>query len=80
MDDLLLGLDLGTTRCKAVLVSTAGAEVASAAAPTPFEAAGGGIEMAVPDLLATVSALCRSLPAGAGRVAGAGIASMAECG
>ncbi|MGH2718543.1 MAG: FGGY family carbohydrate kinase, partial [Actinomycetota bacterium] len=80
MDDLLLGLDLGTTRCKAVLVDGAGTEVAAATAWTPFREGGGGVEMPVGDLLATVSYLTRSLGDGARRAASVGIAAMAECG
>ncbi|HWD10023.1 MAG TPA: FGGY family carbohydrate kinase, partial [Actinomycetota bacterium] len=80
MDDLLLGLDLGTSRCKAVLVDGSGSEVGAATAPTPFRSAGGCTEMAVDALLATVSGLAASLEPGIRRVTSVGIAGMAECG
>lgn len=42
---LLLGLDVGTTRMKAVVVDETGAEIASADRPTPWEHSDGGAEL-----------------------------------
>ena len=42
--DLVLGLDLGTTRSKVLLLDATGAEVAVAVTPTPFRASDGRIE------------------------------------
>ena len=78
--DLLLGLDIGTTHSKALLVDATGAEVALAAKRTPFVAAGDRIEMPVAALLGAVTALVAGLGTDLGRVAAVGIAGMAECG
>jgi xylulokinase len=81
--DLLLGLDLGTTRCKAQLVDGAGNEVAAAVAPTPFAAGDQGIGMPVAALLATAAGVVGLLGERTGRtarIAAVGIAGMAECG
>lgn len=79
-EPLLLGLDLGTTRTKAVLIGGDGQEVRAAAAPTPFLAEGGGVEMGVDALLTTVGQVVAGLGADRERVAAVGIAGMAECG
>lgn len=79
--DLLLGLDLGTTRSKAMLLDASGQEVAVAVTPTPFVTFDDGrIEMPVGDLLATVAVLAGKLAPWLERVAAAGIAGMAESG
>ena len=78
--DLVLGLDVGTTRCKAVLVDREGVEVVEADRPTPFARTGAGIEMTVPALLATVAGTVADLGSALGSVSGVGIAGMAECG
>ena len=81
--DLLLGLDLGTTRVKALLLDRTGTEVATAEAPTPFVTDGARIEMAPASLIGAVGALVAGLPGGpaiASRIAGVGIDGMAECG
>jgi xylulokinase len=78
--DLLLGLDLGTTRSKALLLDASGAEVALAVGPTPFVASDGRIEAPVDDLISAVVSLVAQLGAERERVAAVGIAGMAECG
>jgi xylulokinase len=81
--DLLLGLDLGTTRCKTQLVDGAGNEVAAAVAPTPFAAGDEGITMPVAALLETAAGVVGLLGERTGqtaRIAAVGIAGMAECG
>ena len=50
---LLLGLDVGTSRTKAVVVDADGREVRHVATPTPF-VTDGGVEMAVDALLGAV--------------------------
>ena len=78
---LLLGLDLGTTRLKAVLVDGSGVVVERAAAATPFVTRGGGIEMDVAELELAVAAVLGELePTARDRVAGIGIAGLAESG
>jgi sugar (pentulose or hexulose) kinase len=81
--DVLLGLDVGTTSCKAALVTAAGEEIAHGRAPTPWRAVPTGAEIDPADLLASVLAAAREAladaPQGA-RVAAAGVASLAETG
>src|SRR6266540_4358603 len=43
-EPLLVGIDLGTTTCKAVVVSAGGAELAHGAVPTPWGAVPSGAE------------------------------------
>jgi xylulokinase len=78
--DLLLGLDLGTTRSKALLLDAVGTEVAVAVAPTPFEASDGRIEASAACLISAAAALVATLGTARERVAAVGIAGMAECG
>ncbi len=78
--DLVLGLDLGTTRTKALLLDAAGTEVAVAAGPTPFASEGSRIEMPVDRLLQATEHVVASLGADRQRVAAVGLAGMAECG
>lgn len=77
---LLLGIDVGTSRTKAVLVDPAGAEVASGARPTPFEERSQGVEADVDALLATVAAVVAELGDGVAGVAAVGVAGLAESG
>lgn len=80
--ELLLGLDLGTTSVKAALVTLDGTEVAHGRAPLPWRRLPTGAEIA-PALLveAALAAATAALEAGpAGRVLGAGVASMGETG
>ncbi|HVM04954.1 MAG TPA: FGGY family carbohydrate kinase [Acidimicrobiales bacterium] len=76
----LLGLDVGTTRTKAVLLDRAGAEVGSAARPTPFEERRTGVEAEVDALLATVAAVVGDLGDAVAQVTAVGIAGLAESG
>ncbi|MBW3627449.1 MAG: hypothetical protein KY412_07545 [Actinobacteria bacterium] len=77
---VLLGLDLGTTRVKAVLVDEAGAEVAVASAPTPFASGPAGTEMGAGELLDVVGTVLTTLGDDRAGVAGVGIAGIAESG
>ncbi len=77
---LLLGIDLGSSRLKAVLVDGEGGEVASASEATPFELGPSGTDMAVDRLLAAVATVLEGLGDDRGRVAAVGIAGMAESG
>lgn len=79
-DELLLGLDLGTSRIKAVLLDGAGTAVRSASAPTPLRAEGDRVECAVPALLEAVAATLADLGDDRRRVVGVGLAGMAEGG
>jgi sugar (pentulose or hexulose) kinase len=82
VSDLLLGIDVGTTACKAAVVDTAGAERAHGSAPTPWERVPTGAEIdphALRDAaLAAARAALREAPEG--RVRGVGVAGMAETG
>lgn len=79
---LLLGLDLGTTRCKAVVLDTAGRERSSADAATPWRTTPRGDEMEPDDLLEVVGRLsAAALEALPGcRVLGLGIAAIGQTG
>ena len=77
---LLLGLDIGTSRTKAVLVDGDGREVAAAAVATPFSSAGGGVEMEVDALHRCVRAVVAELGDRRTQVVAAGLAGMAESG
>jgi sugar (pentulose or hexulose) kinase len=78
----LLGIDVGTTFCKAVVVDAAGRVIAEHREPTPWTAVPTGAEVD-PDALATaaIRAATGALAAApGGRVAGVGVAGMAETG
>ncbi|MGZ8634829.1 MAG: FGGY-family carbohydrate kinase, partial [Solirubrobacteraceae bacterium] len=79
---LLLGLDLGTTSCKAALVSSEGEELAHGRARVAWEVVPTGAEIAPQGLLdAALAAAREAIHAGPeGRIAGLGVASMAETG
>jgi len=64
----VLGLDIGTTRSKALLLDAKGMEVAVAIAPTPFEAFNGRIEAPVDGLISAVVSLVAQLGAERERV------------
>lgn len=78
--DLVLGLDLGTTRTKALLMDASGGELAVTEAPTPFVASDGRIDALAEDLISVASSVVAALGEGRDRVAAVGIAGMAECG
>lgn len=77
---LLLGIDIGTSRTKAVLVDAAGVEVVSAARPTPFARGPAGVETDVDALLGVVAGVMADLGARLRQVTGVGIAGLAESG
>jgi sugar (pentulose or hexulose) kinase len=80
--DLLVGLDAGTTFCKAAVVTPDGVEVAHGRRPTPWVAVPTGAEVD-PDTLARacVAAAADALrDAPAGTVRGVGVCSMGETG
>ena len=82
MSDLLLGIDIGTSACKAGIVDFAGREVAIAREPTPWRVVPTGAELSTDDfepaIQRAVAAVLRQVPVG--RVIGIGITSMAEAG
>jgi sugar (pentulose or hexulose) kinase len=80
--ELLLGIDVGTTYCKAMVLDPAGAELAQARARTPWKPVATGAEID-PDALArtALSAATEALAdAPGGPVAAVGIAGLAETG
>ena len=79
---LLVGLDLGTGRCKAALVRADGTVVHVARRSTPTRRLpAGGASHPVPDLLASIeSLLLECASAACGPIAGIGIAGMSEAG
>jgi sugar (pentulose or hexulose) kinase len=80
---LLVGIDVGTTLCKAAVVRAAdGTELAHGTAPTPWTEVPTGAELAPERLLeAALAATAAALDhAPAGPVAGVGVTSMAETG
>jgi sugar (pentulose or hexulose) kinase len=83
VSELLVGIDVGTTACKAAVVRAGdGVEVAHGAAPTPWTAVPTGAEVAPERLLdAALAATGRALQdAPDGPVLAAGVTSMAETG
>ena len=77
---LLLGLDVGTTRIKAIAIDAAGIEQASASVPTPFAVSVAGIDMEVEDLGRALAAVIAALGPAREQVAAVGIAGLAESG
>lgn len=82
MQTWLIGLDVGTTSCKAVVLDPEGREVASGRAATPWTTTTSGTQTTGAELVAAaraaVSGAARAAPPG--RVAGVGVAGMAESG
>ena len=82
---LLVGLDMGTTRIKAVAVDLAGQQVAEAALPTPWRHVGAEADADPIDLAVTATGVLTLLttsaswPTGA-KVTGIGVTGMAETG
>ena len=79
---LLLGLDVGTTSCKAAVFDAEGEELAHGRAPTPWRRVPTGAEADPRALLAAAVEAAEAALAGApdGAVAGVGVASMGEAG
>lgn len=82
--DLLLGLDVGTTSCKAAVVTLEGEEVAHGQAPLQWTSVPTGAELDPSGFLDCALAAARealaAAPEGDVRVAGLGVSSMAETG
>ena len=77
---LLLGIDIGTSRTKALLLDGTGSEVATAVTATPFAHVPAGVESAVDDLLDAVARVLADVGDRLDRVAAVGIAGLAESG
>ena len=77
---LLLGLDIGTSRCKALLVDDRGDEVGAATAATPFVRRGDRIEMTFDALRSALERLLTGFDGHGYRVEAVGITGMAESG
>jgi xylulokinase len=77
---LLLGLDVGSSRVKALLVDGDGRERRVAAATSPFSRTDSGVEASVEELLGAVRRTVTELGDDRRRVAGVGIAGLAESG
>jgi sugar (pentulose or hexulose) kinase len=82
MRDLLLGIDVGTTNCKAAVVDAVGAERSHGRAPTPWRQVPTGAEAEPEALFGAALAAARAALAGApeGRLVAVGVTSMAETG
>jgi xylulokinase len=80
LEPLLLGIDVGSSRIKAVLVDGAGRESASAAVDTPFAERADGVEAGADDVLDAVRWAVAELGDDRRRVVGVGVAGMAESG
>ncbi|MFL5825930.1 MAG: L-fuculokinase [Thermoleophilaceae bacterium] len=82
MRDLLLGIDVGTSVCKAAVVDTDGRELARGEAPTPWDRVETGAETDPEVLFEAALGAARAALANApeGRVRGIGVTSMAEAG
>jgi sugar (pentulose or hexulose) kinase len=80
--DLLLGIDVGTSACKAALLDRDGVERAHGQAVTPWQRLPAGAEVECEGLFEAAVAASRAALAGApaGRVRAVGVTSMAETG
>lgn len=81
-DLLIVGIDVGTTSVKAAVLDRSGREVAHGRAPVPWISVPTGAEIDATDLLASAVLAAERALTGApqARVAGVGVASMAETG
>ncbi|HEV8025683.1 MAG TPA: FGGY family carbohydrate kinase [Candidatus Nanopelagicales bacterium] len=85
MSELVVGIDAGTTRVKALAVDLSGSVLAEAAVPTPWIRSGAQAQMDPDQLIARVHEVLAGLlkaptwPSD-GRVIGIGVTSMAEAG
>ncbi len=77
---LVLGLDIGSSRIKGVLVDRDGEAVRAAAEPSPFTAAGDRTEMTVEALVDALASVVGQLGDDRAQVAAVGIAGVAESG
>lgn len=77
---LLLGLDVGTSRIKALLLDHNGEAAATSVIDTPFTKTGGRVEMTVDSLRAAVRAVLKDLGEELASVEGVGVAGIAESG
>ena len=82
MTDLLLGIDVGTSACKAALVDREGVERAHGQSDTPWQRTPTGAEIECEALFEAAVAAAHAALAGApdGRVRAIGVTSMAETG
>ena len=82
MTDLLLGIDVGTSACKAALVDGDGVERAHGQSTTPWRLTATGAEIECEALFEAAVAAARAAlnRAPDGRVRAVGVASMAEAG
>jgi sugar (pentulose or hexulose) kinase len=80
--DLLVGIDVGTSACKAAVVDADGSELAHGRAPTPWQRLPTGAEIDPEALFGAALEAARAAIAAApdGRVRGVGVASMGEAG
>lgn len=79
-DELLLGIDLGTSSIKANAIDRHGRSIGIGTAPTPFTRTTNGVEMRTEDVFAAVQTAIGQLGALRSRIAAIGIASMGETG
>ena len=77
---VLLGLDVGSSRVKALLVDPDGREVRATAVPSPFSATAEGVETGVDELVGAVRRAVAELGSDRDRVAAVGVAGLAESG
>jgi xylulokinase len=78
--ELLLGIDIGTTRIKALLAGPDGHVAGVGMSQTPFETVNGRVEMSLDSLRAAITAAVAPLGDERRRVIAVGIASMGETG
>lgn len=79
-DELLLGIDLGTSSIKANAIDRHGRSIGIGVAPTPFESGPHGVEMTTEALFAAIRSAIADLGILASRIAAVGVASMGETG
>lgn len=79
-DELLLGIDLGTSSIKANAIDRHGRSIGIGVAPTPFASGAHGVEMSTDALFLAIRSAIADLGILASRVAAVGVASMGETG
>jgi xylulokinase len=77
---VLLGLDIGTSRTKAILMDAGGFEAGAATVATPFTTTDGRVEMPVDALLVCLREVLAALGDQRRQVVAAGVAGIAESG